>query len=1257
MAKTYSTSDLLRSPRAGDTAPEVFESAAAESLPHGGTDEHGTGTLTPLHTRLREARGRPVRLGRYDVLRRIGVGGMGVVYEAIDVEQGQRVALKTLRVLTGPNLHRFKQEFRSLAPVAHPNLLTVHELSVEDGEWFFSMEHVRGVSFFDHALVPLGHGARPYLGATVHLDEPGSPLEAPPPPRGPHGGRPPAPFHEERLRSALRGLTTGVAALHGYGLVHRDVNASNVLVTAEGRAVLIDFGLVTGEVRRGPSGGPFDRLSGTPSHMSPEQAAGKAVSAASDWYALGVTLFEALTGQLPFQGAAMRLLRDKQAGEAPAPSSLVTGVPRDLEALCAGLLRRRPEERPDAVEVLRRVGGAAPRPARAPLPDEARREELGILHAARRAARRGRSVVLVEGPAGIGKTALCARFAEVAAAHGALALRAAVSAREAIPCRLLDGVVDALALHLADLDAGEIAQLLPDGARALAAIFPVLEGVPGVAEARAPEPFDVMNRVGLGALGEILGRLSRRREVVIWIDGLEHAAASEVEQLAALSGPPAAPAPLLLLSGEPLPAGIEALLGAASVRRLRLAPPPQPAARAQAREALRRAGGEPERAEAVATAAGACPRLVEELAGWAAAGGDPTEVAAMLADRAAHAPAGAERLLEVLGAARGPIPLAMARRVAKLGDGVDATSLVVHLAAAHLVRARGLGGDDLLTVYDEHARAAALHRLSPEVKAQLHRDLARALARWPGADPEEIAEQLHLGGDALAAATQTVAIAERAVTEGDFDRAASLFGRAVTWAPRLPGVAVRHAEALAAAGRAAEAARAFLGAARGRTVGPEVLDLRRRAGEHLLLAGRIEEGLAILRPVLLAVGLRPPGPPSAALVPLGARLIRLAAGSAFPQRSSPARAAAAWSLGRGLVAIDPVGAMLFVVEALLAARAVGDEALAAKAATLLRSSLASQEPAFTRWLGPDPPPPRDPRDDHMIGLRVCARAWTAQAHGRFLEALAHLDDATAHLDDAGVTAPWERHGQRTLRSVTLLELGRLRERAALAEGWLAEARAKGDRVGELDASLALALRVVAADDPVRGRADARAVVVRLGTPGFTTPAHLLALILEVGSLLYEGDAAAAWTRLEEARPSIDASQILWLRTCRVDFRLLCAITGAAARRSGFVDELTSAVAALVREGNPHALASADLARSVLLWAHGDRLATASSLIVAAHSYDRADMKLHAACARRTAGALLGGEGAALVASADAVLRDEGVVDPARFARMYTGIST
>ena len=200
---------------------------------------------------------------RFRVLRRVGAGGMGVVYEVQDLARGEIVALKTLRHINPAGIYRLKHEFRSLAGVAHPNVVCLYELVVEDTCCFFTMELVRGVTFVEYVR--------------------GDPRNA---------------LSIERLKLALRQLVEGVSALHRLGKLHRDIKPSNVLVTREGRVVILDFGLIT-ELFPDHLGSAEHIIGGTPAYVSPEEESGMPPSEAGDWYSVGATLYEALTGKSP----------------------------------------------------------------------------------------------------------------------------------------------------------------------------------------------------------------------------------------------------------------------------------------------------------------------------------------------------------------------------------------------------------------------------------------------------------------------------------------------------------------------------------------------------------------------------------------------------------------------------------------------------------------------------------------------------------------------------------------------------------------------------------------------------------------------------------------------------------------------------------------------------------------------------------------------------------------------------------------------
>ena len=395
-----------------------------------------------------------------------------------------------------------------------------------------------------------------------------------------------------RLRISLRQLAEGVAFLHQAGKLHRDLKPSNVLVTRQGRLVILDFGLAADLEASGLHQSSMPYVMGTSSYVSPEQAAGRPIAPASDWYSFGSMLYEVLTGRTPFLGSAGDVLVDKQRFEPPAPSELACGVPDDLSALCVDLLRRDAEARPTGREVLRRLGSSTGEPELITLvrphrqnlaPLVSRNRELELLELAFIDVVHGRTVALyIHGPSGVGKTALLRHFLDDLAGHErVIALSGRCYQQESVPYKALDTVVDALCQYVKGLPAWEAQGLVPDDIRSLARVFPVLREAEAMragpmAGADVSDPRELRRRA-FRALRELLVRLGDRRPLVLAIDDLQWGDSDSAALLSELLEPPGAPRLLLLgcyrsddAVKSPL---LQALLGVAGREGRRHRPP------------------------------------------------------------------------------------------------------------------------------------------------------------------------------------------------------------------------------------------------------------------------------------------------------------------------------------------------------------------------------------------------------------------------------------------------------------------------------------------------------------------------------------------------------------------------------------------------------------------------------------------------------------------------------------------------------------
>ncbi len=267
------------------------------------------------------------RSGHYRVVARVGAGGMGVVYKALDTRLNRAVALKAIRRGRAVDAGRLRQEARTAASLDHPYLCKVYELIDTETEQLIVMEFVEGETLSERLK------------------------------RG-------VPSLVDSLRIAIE-IAEGLAHAHAHGVVHRDLKPGNVMVTSHGHVKLLDFGLARLDATSSASAEtqsaaePVDPHAGTPYYMAPEQVEGRPVTSRADVFALGVVLFECATGRRPFDGPHRHEYVHRLRFEAPAPlDRWAPGVSGDLVRLVGRCLERTPAHRPESAEVveeLRRV--------------------------------------------------------------------------------------------------------------------------------------------------------------------------------------------------------------------------------------------------------------------------------------------------------------------------------------------------------------------------------------------------------------------------------------------------------------------------------------------------------------------------------------------------------------------------------------------------------------------------------------------------------------------------------------------------------------------------------------------------------------------------------------------------------------------------------------------------------------------------------------------------------------------------------------
>jgi hypothetical protein len=1208
--------------------------------------------------------GKTVLGGRFRLERRLGGGGFGVVYAAEDLRDGGRVALKLLRHPQADWLYRFKREFRSLQRLTHPSLVAQGELFSDGEQWFFTMELVDGVDFAAHVR----------QGAA-----------------GPNGGG----FEEAKLRAALGQLLGALAALHAEDKVHRDIKPSNVLVSREGRVVLIDFGLATESFRTTDAGAV-----GTPAYMAPEQAVSPQVGPAADVYAVGAMLYEVLTGRMPFEGKPLQILVAKQSSQPPPPRSIAPAIPEDLDALCTKCLRFNPAERPTAADALRSLAGAAsaaPTASRASMDAGTfvgRGAELDALRAAFDASSRGRlATVIVCGESGIGKSRLVRHFTgRILAQHpDAMILAGRCHEREAIPYKALDGIVDALSRRLSRLSASDVAAVLPTRHALLARLFPVMLRVPALGKERAAadgeqEPRTDVRQRAFVALRELFTRVALRHPTIVVVDDLQWADDDGMLALAEILRPPEAP-PLLFVgtvrasrsSGDRMVERLQASIPG-DVRLVDLAGLEKDEAHELAVAHLRCAGGAAVDPEWIAAEAGGHPLFVEELVRRAVMGG-PTEANLRLDDaiwtRIAELEPRTHEVAELVAVAGKPLPQQVLATAARL-EPAEFPRKVAVLQASNLVRTTGAAYVQpwaeaiAIEPYHDRVSEAVLARLEPSRRRELHQALAVAFEASSHLDPEALAIHWREAGSAARASEYAIRAGDQAFRTFAFDRATSWFEQALDLLPESDSASrrelrVKLGDALAFSGRGALAASQFeMAAADAPRL--EALELRRRAAEHLLRSGHFDRGLESSRVVLAAIGMRIPRSrlqTIAALV-FVSLLLRLR-GFRFRQRATAEVSAedlmridACRSIATGLSFVETFIGFIFLRRALLLALSAGD---VERIIPLL-----GMEAGFNAVAGG-----RAWRRTEWLLRRtneLAERSGSAQAktytlatagvslylNGRFREAAEKLVNTINMLDSTGLVQ--EGVTARMFAIQALAFLGSFKELRRLQAEGLREAVVRGDVYAKVNMRVgAPNVAWLLEDRPDVAESEITSAMRDWSTRGFHNE-HCYALLARVGIALYVGDSEKAYALAEEVLSRTKQSLFWRIQTIRlrVHYAHGSSALGMADRRVAdrgtFLRHAVADVRAIERERMAWMQPFAKVLRAGVAVRKGSRLEALDGLDAAAREFAAHDMAAHAAATRRRLATLRDDEATASeIAGARGVLTAEQVVAPERIMDM------
>jgi hypothetical protein len=1213
-----------------------------------------------------------VDIGRYTLVRPLGEGAMGRVYEAHDRRRDQRVALKIFRN-TGPTTAQLlKREFRALSGITHPNLVAFYDLYVRRDACFFTMELVEGVEFVKyvrHSTREQRHG---------HIDA------------GP-------------LRGAIHQLASATRALHAAGKVHRDLKPSNVLIAgSSGRVVVLDFGLIT-TFSEGSSDGTFPgQLVGTPAYMAPEQFELRPVTPASDCYAIGGILYHALTGSPPFSDAAPDELARLRATTVPWLPT-IPGA-EDLCRLCLELLQPDPGARADCTTILNRLDGhlacesglTPDQPAEEPALI-GRKAELQVLQEAAQAAEAGCVAVVVAGVAGVGKSALVRSFLDGLDPRDYIVLRAQCHEQESVPYKTLDGVVDALIRFMMRCSPLELASLTPRYAAELMRVFPALGRTQGFAQAaqRAQPVLDQQEnkRRAISALREVLARLSQRARLIICAEDLHWGDHDSVGFIQQLLTSPDAPSCLCIGTvriregGEELDRRVEQFFGRdriigskLDVRLVRLGPLADGDATELAQLLLK--NKDLRQAQRLARESGGSPLLLGQLVQFAGESASAARVDAHGAAREQHQTSsgsleemvrmriatlspGARELLRLTALAGGSIEQELASAAARLADGT-VVGAIRELRAAQLIHRHGMPGHARLEVYHSRLAQAVLEGLEPGELRGLHAKLAMALAERGPRDDPRLSRHLRHAGRAADAVALVIDSGDRAIKALAFSRAGYLYSVALHWGvpeELCEEVKLKRAEALCSAGRGS--ANAFLELAEVAKDPLRRMSLYHRAGQEFLLSGQLRQGRTVLAKVIEL-----PRSRTRTLLGVASQRLRLAVrGRGFrPQQAEQipdaelARLDLEGSLAQTLLMVDtPLGQYL-QRRVLLHALRVGEPTRVLRSLALEAVCTAANGGSLERGRVREILRLVDELGNRIEqpGARANAAAMRAVSSfflGDAEQALSEADAAESMLREKCSAVAHEISVLQLVSLRSLMMLGRWNDFCRCAQEAIREALQRGSPSFSATLRTHTHFACLVVDD-VAGSAREIAAARRDWPHDELHMQNLAILAGEARMHMYQGDGVSAWRHLSEMWPRLRRSLLLNTLYMRVE---MYSLRGCAAALSyGQTSETQYRRAAyedahqLLKMQMRGATGTALLIMASLKTTERKIQSAHRLLDTAALSFERDRLPFYSAIARYQADRI--GPTPRSAGDAARVIAQAGVRNCAAFAQMYTGHS-
>lgn len=1224
--------------------------------------------------------------GRFVLRRKLGVGGMGSVYEALDLKRNVLVALKTLGQIDPLTVSSFKAEFRDFQHLHHPNLVVLDELFSDQDEWHFTMELLSGRDFLSHVRQVGDDGGDEQPTEMASADAELAAASRPASRVRVYPGKLNVPV----LAETLRQLAAALSHLHSAGKVHRDVKSSNVIITADGRTVLLDFG-VSVDIK-----GKGVQLAGTPLYMAPELFWQTATPAA-DWYSVGVVLYQALTGMDPWQGGLLANIVTTKRPAVLHPSELDPSIPSELGDLCLSLLASNPRERAGRRAILEWLESALYESSDRELDGEqdaipevfiGRATELAVLNDAFADLhiQEQPTVVFVQGESGIGKSALVDSFATRLRSTGqATILRARVLEEELVPYKSVDGIIDSLCEYFLEVGYEKVQPLLPEHFNIVADVFPVLRRSAKVAElprTAIPDPNE--RRVLMfAALKECLRRLADRTNLVVTVDDLQWSDADSLLLWNELVRSPNAPRMLFIATlrtdrtGSIRPSRRPPSIVPGHVASLPALPRPSKSvwlarlsetesmAYVQARGAARPMSVAPE--DVIHEASGH-PLFIDELLRYRGKGIGAGELTLdfVLTERIALLDPAQRHYLRLACVAAKPLPRVLYAKAAGLthGEGLRAFKA---LRAGRLVRtgrATGPDADDWVDAFHYRVRNACLNECSEDERAELHHAIATTLEAEGRFDPEQLAIEWREAGVADKSAHYAELAADAAFEALAFRKAAEFYSDALTLLPagnRAKETALRErfGRSLRNSGKAKAAADVFLPLTAS-IADERAFQLRCETTELLLRSGYVDEAIAVAKSLLSSVGEHIPGGDRTAMASLVWGRIRISARKHRwkPRQSCDAsdlrKLDALWSVSLGLGSIEQLPSFALCARYVYLSLELGEPMRVARAfamESLTAAAQGSQQDALKFGLEAKKTAAMVPEARSELAIVSSAEALAAVMTGSWTRALESARTAKERIRNECVGAVGESSMAVEAELWALAATGRYAELHREATRARTQAEKEDDLYANIAASSGLPNLAWVAHDEAQHAIDVTARITARWSQRGIYVQHLFDAYARAQAHLYLKELAVAEECLNDFDRRAKGKLILvphMMRVFRVELECRLALAmmfdrRTAARRAAVARHLKKlrslkvewgvALALLVEAGQEHA--------------EGDKASAARTARRASDALSAVGMSAHADVAVAYAERLEGGTAATPYGGLGA----RGVVNPAAFVTL------